>query len=114
MILTTLLFGAAVVAGVGLVALFWNELIDFLKKAVSKVKKMVAGIVYGFKVFVRKIREGVKEISKHYSKVDNHWEETTVTREIPESEVPPEILKRANANTEIDITDELEMELKNA
>jgi len=114
MILTTLLWGAAIIAGVGIVATFWNELVSFLKKAVQKVREMVAGVLYGFKVFVKKLREGVKEISRHYSKVDQHWEETTVTKTIPESEVPPEILERAQANVELDITDELEMELTNA
>lgn len=114
MILTTLLFGAAVIAGIGIVAAFWNDLVNFLKKAVNKVRQIIQGIVYGFKVFVKKLREGVKEISRHYSKVDQHWEETTITKTIPESEVPPEILERAGVNTELDITEELELELQSA
>ena len=114
MILTTLLLGAAIIAGVGIVAAFWNDLVKFLKKAIQKVRQLVEGIVYGCKVFVRKIREGIKEISRHYSKVDQHWEETTVTKTISESEVPPEILERARASEELDITDELEMQLESA
>ena len=114
MILSSLLWGAAIIAGVGIVAAFWNDLVNFLKKAINKVHQIVEGIVYGCKVFVKKLREGVKEISRHYSKVDQHWEETTITRTVSESEVPPEILARANANVELDITDELEMELTNA
>lgn len=114
MILTTLLWGAAIIAGVGIIAAFWNDLVDFLKKAVKKVQQIVEGIIYGCKVFVKKVREGVKEISRHYSKVDQHWEETTITKVISESEVPPEILKRANASMELDITDELEMQLESA
>lgn len=114
MILTTLLWGAAIIAGAGIVAAFWNDLRDFLKRAVRKVQQIVAGVVYGFKVFVMKLREGVKEISRHYSKVGQHWEETTITQTISESEVPPEILARANANVELDITKEMEMQLTNA
>lgn len=114
MILTSLIWGAAIIAGVGIVAAFWNDLVNFLKKAISKVRQVVEGIVYGCKVFVKKLREGVKEISRHYSKVDQHWEETTITKTVPESEVPPEILARARANEELDITEELEMELANA
>lgn len=114
MILATLLFGTAVIAGVGIIAAFWNDLVRFLKKAVEKVRQLVAGIVYGCKVFVKKLGEGVREISRHYSKVDQHWEETTITRMVAESEVPPEILARANANRELDITDELELELASA
>ena len=60
------------------------------------------------------MHEGVKEISRHYSKVGQQWEETTVTRVVSESEVPSEILERARANEELDITDELEMQLESA
>ena len=88
MILTALLWGAGILAGVGIVAAFWNDIVKFLKKAVEKVRRLVEGVVYGCKVFVKKMREAVKEISRHYSKVDQHWEETTVTKVISESEVP--------------------------
>lgn len=111
MILIPLLLGAAVV---GIVAAFWKDLVNFLRKAVQKVQQVISGIVYGCRVFVKKIHEGVKEISRHYSKVDQHWEETTVTRVVSESEVPSEILERARANEELDITDELEMQLESA
>ena len=117
MILTALLFGAAVIAGAGIVAAFWNDLVAFLKKAVEKVRAVVAGIVYGTKVFIRKIGEAFKEISRNYSKVDDHWQETIVTREIPASKVPEDILARANEigyGQELDITDELEMQLESA
>lgn len=111
MILTSLICGAAIIAGIGIIAAFWNDLVSFLKKALQKVQQLVEGIVYGCKVFVKKLQEGVKEISRHYSKVDQHWQETTVTKIISESEVPPEILARAKASEELDITDELEMQL---
>lgn len=101
-------------AAVGILATFWKDFINFVNKALEKVQQLVAGTVYGFKVFVEKMKEGVKEISRHYSKVDQHWEETTVTRTISESEVPPEILARANVGIELDITDEMEMQLTNA
>lgn len=114
MILTTLLWGAAIIAGAGIVAAFWNDLLGFLRRATEKVQQLVAGVVYGFKVFVKKIQEGFKEISRHYSKVDQHWEESVVTRIITESEVPPYIRERAQANVELDITDEMEMQLHNA
>ncbi len=114
MLLSTLLWGAAIIAGVGIVATFWNDLVSFLKKAAQKVSEIVSGVVYGCKVFLRKVREGAKEISRHYSKVDQHWEETTITRVVPESEVPPEILERASTNSELDITEELEMQLESA
>ena len=109
MILTALILGAALI---GIAAAFWKDLVNFLQKAIHKVQQIVAGIVYGCRVLVKKIREGVKEISRHYSKVENHWEETTITKIVPESEVPTEILERARAYEEVDITEELEMQLE--
>ncbi len=73
MILSTLLWGAAIIAGVGIVATFWNDLVNFLKKAMQKVSEMVSGVVYGCKVFLKKMREGAKEISRNYTKVDQNW-----------------------------------------
>lgn len=113
MIPIALILGATLV-GVGILAAFWNDIVGFLKKAINKVQQIVSGIVYGSKVLLKKMQEGIKEISRHYSKVDQHWEETTITRTVPESEVPPEFVARAKANEEVDITDELEMQLQTA
>ncbi len=111
MILTALIVGCAIA---GLLAAFWKDLVGFLQAAIDKVKQIVNGILYGSKVFIKKLGEAVKEISRHYSKVDGHWQETTVTKQIPESEVPKDILERAGYNTELDITNELEMQLESA
>lgn len=96
---------------VNFISVFWKNIVDFLKKVIKMLKPTVKGILYGCKVLVRKLREGVEEISRNYSKIGEHWEETTVTRTVPESEVPPDILKRAKSGKELDITDELEMQL---
>ena len=114
MILTALITGAAIIAGVGIVAAFWNDMIDWLKRAIAKVESVVAGILYGSRVFVIKISEGVQEISRHYSKVEDHWQETTVTKTVSASEVPQEILDRANLYQELDITEDLELQLQSA
>lgn len=111
MILVTLLFGAVLIAGA---ATYWSKIVDWLKRAIQKVKEIVNMVVYGVKVFVRKINEAIKEISKHYSQDEyGKWHETVVTREVDESEVPSDIRERANRarNEEIDITDELELKL---
>lgn len=111
MILTTLLVTAGVIVGVGLLATFWNDIVGWLKRAVQKVKEIVGFATYGFTVFIRKLREGLKEISKHYSKVQNKWQETIVTRQIDESEVPEEIRRKASMSCDTEITEELEMQL---
>ena len=111
MLLVGLILGAAVI--VGALAGFWNDIVDWLKRAINKVKEVIQHVVYGTKVFVKKFKEAIKEISKHYSQDEvGRWKETIVTREIPESEVPPEIrAKAAQRNEEVDITKELELQL---
>ena len=42
MILTALLLGAVAIAGVGIAAAFWNDLVAFLKRAIEKVQAVVA------------------------------------------------------------------------
>lgn len=109
------LLGAAILAvGVGLLAKFWDSITLWLQRAAKAVKNAISGVVYGCTVFVRKLREGLKEISKHYSKKGTKWEETTVTRQISESEVPEEIRNRASYSQDTDITDECneQMELR--
>lgn len=112
MILTSILIGAALIAGGSLIKRFWNDILAWLKRAVQKVKQIIKVAVYGTKVFIEKIGQGFREISKHYSKQDNNqWIETVVTREVSASEVPPEIRVKAQQRKETDITNELEMEL---
>lgn len=108
LILGTVLAGGAVV---GIVAAFWDNIKKFLRKAVEKVRSVIRGVLYGCKVFLKKTGEAVKEISRHYSKVDGQWEETTVIKTVSESEVPKEFLERAREQEELDITDECEMQL---
>ena len=112
MILTGLILGAVLTTAViGTIAYFWNEITSWLRRAIAKVKEVVSGIVYGVKVFARKMSEGYREISRHYSKEGAQWKETTVTRPISEEEVPPEI--RAKVGTqETDLTDEYSQALE--
>lgn len=108
MILESLIIGGLLL---GALAYFWKDMVNFLKKAIEKTKQIVRGIFYGAKVFIKKMGEAYKEIAKNYSKTSmGKWEETIITRTVPESEVPKEIRERAMSR-EIDITDELEMQL---
>lgn len=71
MILSALITGAAIIAGGTLIVAYWNNIIDWLKRAITKVKDLIKGVVYGTKVFIQKTKEGIKEISKHYSQDEN-------------------------------------------
>ena len=113
MILTALIMGLSVIAGIGIIAIFWNDLVDFIKDTAQKISKAFNRVVYGTKIFLKKILEGVQEIFKHYSKVDGHWEEITTTRTISESEVPVEILNKVQYGQEVDVTQELELQMTN-
>lgn len=104
----------AVIIGSGLLATFWKDVLNFLQKAIRKVQQVVSGVLYGSKVLLRKLSDGFKEISKHYSKLDDVWQETIITRTVSAKDVPAEIRKRADYRVELDITDELEMQLQSA
>lgn len=114
MILESILIGAAIIAGGSLLAVFWNDIVSWLKRGISKVKQMIKIGVYGTKVFIRAgSKATVEEISRHFSKDhNNRWHETVVTREVPANKVPADIRKRAKYGREVDITSELELQLK--
>lgn len=113
MILTSIILGVTCIVGAGVVVAYWNNILDWVKRAIKKVKEVVKQVVYGTKIFIKKMKEAVKEISKHYSQDElGRWKETIVSKEIPASEVPPEIRAKAMyMNQEVDITNELELQL---
>ncbi len=113
MILGTLILAAGLLAGASLLAAFWNDITSWLKRAIAKVKQVVNAVVLGAKIFMKKTGEAFKEISKHYSKKGVKWQETIVTKEISESEVPDEIKEKVGLS-ETDITAEYELALQNA
>lgn len=114
MIVTALLVAAAAAVTVGVIAAFWDDIRKWLNTLVKKVMRAVKAAVIGVKIFAKKIAEGFQEIAKSYQlDEEGKWHETTVTKTVPESEVPPEILAKAKRmNQEIDISQDLERELK--
>lgn len=108
MILTTLILGVAVGA---LIATFWKDIVGWLQRAADAVVKAIGKAAVGVTVALKKLYDGFKEISRHYSKTGTQWQETVVTRTVPESEVPEEFRNRAALMEETDITKELEQQL---
>lgn len=110
MIFIGLLFGVLALA----VASFWKDIVTWMKKVVERVKEIIAKAVVGFKIFVTRVAEAIKEVAKNYSQdQQGRWQETIVTREIPESEVPADILAKVRrSNVEVDVTKELELKLE--
>lgn len=112
MILTSVLLAVAGVALVGAIAIFWNSILDWIKRAIPKVKEIVQGVLYGTNIFICKIKEAAKEIQKHYSKVGTKWQETIVEKNVAYNELPEEIRQKVTRNNvEVDMTQELELAL---
>lgn len=105
---------AGALAGL-LVAAFWKELARWIVLAAERIKERIGHVVVGATIFLKKMRECVQEISKHYSQNENgRWSETIVTREISEIDVPEKIKKLSafNKSEVIDITEEMELQLR--
>lgn len=112
--IATLLILSAVVCEI---VSFWDEIISGVQKAIEAVKKMVRGIVYGTKVFVKKVKGVVRRISRHYSYEEDkdQWFMTTREESIVHDDVPEEIAQSSEyrKGNEVDISDELKLELNN-
>ena len=113
MILTGLLFAGTVLATT-LAVTFWDDLKVWVVGALRKLIKTISGVVHGVKVFIEKMHRAYKEVSKTYSQNERkQWMETIQTREIPENQVPPEILAKVKqSNQTYDITNQFEKELE--
>ena len=103
----------AVFTGLDIIVSFWNNVKDWILKAVDKVAKLIKGIVYGVKFFIKRVGKVLQEISRHYSKDKaGQWEETTVTRKVSPNDVPADIRMKAGEH-ETDITHDMELQLTN-
>ena len=119
MFLGAIITAASIAAGVSVgiavghaIVIYWDSIIKWVQGVYNKIKNTIKGILYGTKIFIKKLLDGrYEEISKNYSEQDDEWEETIVTRKINASEVPEEIRNRA-LYMETDITDDY-LELTN-
>lgn len=95
---------------IGAFASFWQNIIGWLQKAITKITQALKKAVNGASVFAQRIGEKFKEISKYYSKNGTVWEEYVLTKEVSEDEVP-DFIRAMETTEEIDISEELEMKL---
>ena len=106
-----LALSAAVIIGLHI---FWQKIIEWIKKAVNKIKEVLGVVVQGTRTFIVKTKEGFKNKAKYYNenKITKEWEETVYTKNVDESEVPPEILAKVNVqkiDVEVPTTEELQL-----
>lgn len=95
---------------------FWKNIVNWIKQAADKIREVLNIAVEGTRTFILNTVEGLKNKSKYYSKnkTTKEWEETVYTKNVSESEVPPEILakvRKASMNTEVSTTEELRLEI---
>ncbi len=116
MILTSLLIGALGVAvGVG-ITLYWEKIVQWLNRIWEKLPPKVKDTLQGALAFVKKAVNTAYNIMKYYSydKKTKQWNETIVTTEVDENEIPEHIRNKvyANRHKEVEITDELQEQLE--
>ncbi len=105
---------AAIIAGL---LLFWKKIVEWIKKAVNKIKQVLGLEPDGTKTFISKAVDGFINKSKYYykNKVTREWEEIVYTKSVNESDVPPDILAKVNrqpVGTDISTTEELKLALE--
>lgn len=114
MIPVLLIAGLAFAVGVAVVT-FWDEIKKYLGLAYQHVKKMLHAAIVGVVAYVKKgsIAGAVIAAYKFYSKDDKgRWQETVTTKTISESEVPEHIRRKLEECEQLDISEELQLELK--
>lgn|GEM_PF-2339889 len=97
MILVGLIIGAVV----AFMVTFWKEITEWLQTVIKNVKERNwKGVLYGTKVFLKKVGKKFKRIAEHFSRIDNEekWLKTTTINEeyvedfeVPEDRVPDDI-----------------------
>ena len=109
MLLFALLAVATVAVGV-VCAIFWESIVDWLKRVANKISEKLKKVVYGTKILALKKGGLLKKLSKHFVRNESEWVEYCVEREMDEEEIPDFIRGMENGE-EQDITSELELQL---
>lgn len=111
-----LLIGAVVALGTIAVVANWDEIVDFFKNLIQRIKQFVITaarkIASAATMTIKKIKNGcVKIMHNLFYKENGKWMEKTTVREVSEDEVPESIRRKVSAQ-EQDITAEMSRELE--
>lgn len=94
---------------------FYNEFAKWLKTIPKAVEKLINGVLIEVKACIDTTKQHIlgfgKEISRNYSLNGEQWQVTTVSRDIPQYDIPEEISVKANGQ-ELEVTNELELIMK--
>lgn len=118
MIIEALIAAGVVIGGLAVVA-FWNEIVNWFKALVSKIKQVIEEIktkikkfLYAMGAFIEDLQNGMVEFKhKLYTKENGEYYEETTKKRIEKKELPAKIRAKLEAQEEeIDVTEELEEE----
>ncbi len=106
-----LALSAAMIAGL---ALFWKNIVEWMKKAINKIKQVLGLTPDGTKTFIARTIDGFRNKSKYYykNKLTSEWEEVVYTKPVDENEVPADILAKVRNQTvgvDVPTTEELRL-----
>ena len=97
----------------------WSRLITQLQHVMEKfAEKMLEilpnSVLRGSTVWIRRLTDKVQKLTKNYTqnKITQQWEETVVTENITEDDIPEEIKNKYGVEIgEFEISQELELQL---
>ena len=96
-------------------AIYWKNIVEWVKKAATKVKEVHGEALKGVRTFITRTQEGLKNISKNIiiNQLTHEYEEVVYTKSVvDESEVPDYIREKVYSqpfDTEVSITEELSL-----
>ncbi len=106
---------AGLLLGGLIVVACWDDIVNWLKDLIPKVKAALSGIAHAVKMFGKKVKNAaVHIIHRLFYKEQGKWIEETTKREVPESEVPDwalESISQQETDISEGIKEELEMSL---
>lgn len=102
------------------VRLIWSKMIVRLQYVMQKFsEKMIEilpnSVLRGSTVWIRRLTDRIQKLTKNYTqnKYTKQWEETVVTENITEADIPEEITQKYGTTIgEFEISQELEMQLE--
>lgn len=90
----------------------WS-IISFLKSLLSFLKTKVRGIVKGFRVLLRKTRDGIIRVTKNYTYEEeiDKWHEVIINQNIDENSIPNNIMKDLSMQEDFDLSEKITLAL---
>lgn len=106
-----LLAGAVVGAAI---TVFWEDIREFFIQSWNALPQDIREDMQGVSAFAQQLDRQMMSILNYYSynAGTNEWSETVVTKKITSDEIPEHIRNRLQSGKKIDITADLEKELK--